>query len=250
MRTFKQLLGVIVGIFVVPSYAASIYDPGIQYCQSNPSVCGLENYGSFENGKNQGISQCQQNPSSCGISSSDTNGSTTDGISQCQRNPASCGLENAGSFENGKNQGVSQCQQNPSSCGIAISSDTNGSTTEGIAQCQQNPASCGLENAGSFENGKNQGISQGVSQCKGNPLSCKIPLVFIETKSRSLPITNITFDDPEIFVYLSSQGFTNDKQQIFDIGLNSSYIYQLISRQRRTSSDPYVFDLNNVNGLQ
>lgn len=251
MYKFNRLVGVIFGLFALQSYAASIYDPGIQYCQSNPALCGLESYGSFESGKNQGvqqgIQQCKGDPSSCGIVATDTNGSTADGISQCQRNPNSCGLENTGSFESGKSQGIqqatSQCQQNPSSCGIS-SIDTNGSTMEGISQCQRNPESCGLENNGSFDRGKIQGIQQGISQCQNNPVSCKIPLAVMETKPRALfP------DDPEILVYLSPQGFT-EKQSIFDMGMNSWYIYQLISRQRRTSNDPYIFDLKIINGLQ
>jgi hypothetical protein len=248
MRKFNRLLGITFSLFALQSYAASIYDPGIQYCQSNPALCGLEGYGSFERGKVETQQTCQQNPSSCGIVTTDTNGSTAEGISQCQRNPNSCGLEGSGSFENGKNQGIqqgiSQCQQNPSSCGIS-STDTNGSTAEGISLCQQNPKSCNLEANGSFERGKAQGVQQGISQCQTNPISCKIPLAFMETKPRPLfP------DDPEIFVYLSPQGFTGSKQSIFDMGMDSWYNYQLISRQRRTSTDPYVFDLKIVNGLQ
>lgn len=273
MRKFNRVVGVTFAIFALQSYAASIYDPGIQYCQSNPTLCGLEGYGSFERGKIETQQTCQQNPSSCGIVTTDTNGSTAEGISQCQRNPTSCGLEGSGSFESGKNQGIqqgtSQCQQNPSSCGIVttdtngstaegisqcqrnpsscgiITTDTNGSTVEGISLCQQNPKSCNLEANGSFERGKVQGVQQGISQCQENPISCKIPLAFMETKARDLfP------DDPEIFVYLSPQGFTGSKQSIFEMGMDSWYNYQLISRQRRTSNDPYVFDLKIVNGLQ
>lgn len=246
MRKFNRLLGVAFAVFALQSYAASIYDPGIQYCQSNPALCGLESYGSFESGKNQGVQQgvqqCKGEPSSCGIV--DSNGSTTEGISQCQRNPSSCGLETSGSFEHGKTQGIqqgtSQCQQNPSSCGINFI-DTNGSITEGILLCQQSPNSCFLEINGSFEYGKNQGIQQ----CQRNPISCKIPLAFIESKPRaSFP------NDPEIFVYVSSQGLAGHKQSIFDMGMDTWYNYQLISKQRKTSNDPYVFDLKYVNGLQ
>lgn len=138
MRKINYLISVIFIIFTFQSYAASIYDPGIQYCQSNPALCGLENYGSFERGKQQGISQCQH-----------------------------------------------------------------------------------------------------------NPISCKIPLAFIETRPRPF-----SYDDPEIFVYLSSQAFTEDKQRIFEMGMESLYNYQLISKQRRNLTDPYVFDLKFINGLQ
>lgn len=234
------MLSVLAVTFALQSHATSIYDPGIQYCQSNPSLCGLESSGSFEQGKQF----CQQNPTSCGIPS-DTNGSTADGISQCQNNPSSCSLESAGSFERGKTQGIqqgiTQCQSNPSSCNIGTN-DPNGSTAEGIYQCQNNPSSCSLESAGSFEGGKNQGIQK----CQNDPISCNIPLAFIE----SIPRANFP-DDPEILVYLSAQGgFTGNKQAIFNMGMNSWYNYQLVSRQRRSSTDPYIFDLKYTNGLQ
>jgi len=115
----------------------------------------------------------------------------------------------------------------------------------GIQYCQSNPTLCGLESYGSFERGKMQGIQQGISQCQINPISCKIPLAFLETKPRdNFP------DDPEILVYLSPQSFAPNKPSIFEMGMGFWYNYQLISRQRRTSNDPYIFDLKIINGLQ
>jgi hypothetical protein len=111
----------------------------------------------------------------------------------------------------------------------------------GIQYCQSNPTLCGLENYGSFERGK----AQGIQQCQTNPISCKIPLAFMESKPRTLfP------DDPEIFVYLSPQSFIENKQNIFEMKMDSWYIYQLISKQRKTLNDPHTFDLKIINGLQ
>lgn len=119
--------------------------PGIDFCISNPSVCGL-------------YASCN---SCCSTCPADLSGQ----LATCQSELRTC-------YQDGSTQqGIAQCQSNPTSCGIQINQNTDGSTQEGIAQCQNNPASCGIWINQNTDGSTDAGVSdvfQAIQTCTVN----------------------------------------------------------------------------------
>jgi len=161
------------------SMAATIYDPGIAYCQGNPSFCGLESGGAYNNGKQQ----CISDPASCGISSG--------GITQDQLNIAV-----ATATQTGIQSGRNECISNPTACGIsggtgiytqaqydaAVATAIQTGTQSGRNECIVNPAACGISSGGITQDQLNTavatatqtGIQLGRNECISNPVSCNL----------------------------------------------------------------------------